>query len=184
MSDTNPMLLRAIAPHEAPLALSVVQSIQTLSDGEPPAETEAEIRGLPESFTAAGGRFWVQEVRGALVGTIGVRPLPTDGAAAADWELKWLGVLPDWRGMGIGRMMAETALRFAREAGARQVRSLAHGGACELFFLLRSLGFQVPGAGAAVVVADQAELILDLGAPVKPREAAGGEMKSDANGSS
>lgn len=100
-----------------------------------------ELRALPASCRGRGGEFWVVDVADSLIGTIGIRPL-RGGTEAKEWEIKWLAMLPAWRGMGIGRMLVENALQFAAEKAAGRVRVSLHTSLVSACGLFRSLNFQ------------------------------------------
>jgi ribosomal protein S18 acetylase RimI-like enzyme len=111
---------------------------------------DQELAGLPGSYVPPGGGLWLARINGEPAGCGALRPLENDIG-----EMKRLYVRPGFRGHRLGRLLAETTIARAREAGYRSVRldtmpSMV--GAIELY---RSLGFQpieayrlnpVPGA--------------------------------------
>ena len=78
----------------------------------------AELADLPGRYAPPGGTLLLACRGGQVVGGVGVRPLTVDGAC----ELKRLFVLPDGRGTGAGRALAQAALSFAGGAGYRLMR--------------------------------------------------------------
>ncbi len=77
-------------------------------------EEMPELAALASHFAARGGRLWVAEVGGDLVGCLGVDRAPlTDGM-----ELHKLYVARPARGHGLARRLCEQAEAFARERGA------------------------------------------------------------------
>jgi ribosomal protein S18 acetylase RimI-like enzyme len=95
---------------------------------------EAELASLPGGYAPPLGGLWFAQVDGV----VGLRPLETDGVA----EMKRLWVRPDYRGLGLGRRLAETTVAAARSAGYRSLcldtlpmMARAHG-------LYASLGFR------------------------------------------
>lgn len=63
--------------------------------------------------------FWVAEVKGSIVGTVGILPCVEEPGA---WELKRISVKKEFRGRGLARALCETALDFvARHQVKRMV---------------------------------------------------------------
>ena len=83
-------------------------------------EFEQELAGLPGDYAAPRGALLVASVDGALAGCCGLRPLD-----AADYpnasEMKRLYVRKAFRGLGLGRRLAEAILDAARQAGYSSV---------------------------------------------------------------
>jgi ribosomal protein S18 acetylase RimI-like enzyme len=75
---------------------------------------EEELAGLPGAYAPPRGGLWFAIVDGAVAGTVGIRPL--EGRRC---EMKRLWVRPAYRGHGIGRRLAETAVQAGRAAGYR-----------------------------------------------------------------
>jgi putative acetyltransferase len=79
------------------------------------SETDAQVLALPDSYASAGGRFWVAvDADGALLGTCGVYPLDPDR-----WELRKMYLVRASRGRGVGRMLLDQAVAWARDHGAK-----------------------------------------------------------------
>jgi putative acetyltransferase len=75
-----------------------------------------ELRELPGEYAAPRGALLVARVGGALAGCCALRPLDTaDYPNAA--EMKRLFVRPAYRGLGVGRLLAEGTLDAARQSG-------------------------------------------------------------------
>lgn len=109
------MNLHPLSLKEAPIAENIIGASLEGLDIPLTAHEKEDLHRLPFSFTDRGGLFFLLEIQESAVGTVGIRPLsPSSGI----WEIAWLCLLPGWRGMGIGRMMAETAIAAARERGA------------------------------------------------------------------
>ncbi|MCH8036006.1 MAG: GNAT family N-acetyltransferase [Proteobacteria bacterium] len=77
-------------------------------------QIEAELASLPGSYAPPGGGVWLAHVDGALAGCVALRP--HDGGTC---EMKRLWVRPAFRGLGLGRRLAETGIAAARRAGYR-----------------------------------------------------------------
>jgi DNA-binding MarR family transcriptional regulator/GNAT superfamily N-acetyltransferase len=86
-------------------------------------EFEALIAGLYRDFELAppepAKALWVAERDGAVVGSVFVMPSDRQPHSA---QLRMLYVEPEARGLGIGRMLVDQVVRFAREHQYERVR--------------------------------------------------------------
>jgi putative acetyltransferase len=73
---------------------------------------EQELAALPGDYARPRGRLLIARIAGEPAGCVALRPL-----GAGDAEMKRLYVRPAFRGMGIGRMLAECVLDEARALG-------------------------------------------------------------------
>lgn len=71
---------------------------------------------IEEVYLIKGGTFFVLELDGEVIGTVGVEP-EVPGVVA---ELRRLSVDPRHRGKGYGQLLMEKALEFCREQGYRR----------------------------------------------------------------
>ncbi len=78
---------------------------------------DTELASLPGKYTPPGGELWLAWNGVEAVGCVGVRPLNR-----RDCEMKRLYVRPAGRRLGLGRRLAETAIRFATDAAYRSVK--------------------------------------------------------------
>lgn len=81
---------------------------------------DGELAGLPGLYTEPSGALLSAFDDGALTGCRALRPLDTVDYANA-CEMKRPFVRPRFRGLGIGRLLAEAALDSARQAGCAYV---------------------------------------------------------------
>jgi len=77
---------------------------------------DAELDGLPGVYAPPGGLMLLATVDGAVAGCGGFRPLP-DADYPNACEMKRLFVRPAFRRFGLGRVLAESLMDRATEAG-------------------------------------------------------------------
>lgn len=75
-----------------------------------------ELRELPGEYAAPRGALLVARVGDAVAGCCALRPLDTTDYPNAA-EMKRLFVRPAYRGLGLGRLLAEGILDAARQSG-------------------------------------------------------------------
>ncbi len=105
---------------------------------------EPELAGLPAPYVPPGGCLLLARHDDLTTGVVGLKPL-APGIA----EIKRLYVVPEARGQGLGKRLAERAIAEARAKGYARVRLDTHrpsmGAAIALY---RSLGFrEIPPYG-------------------------------------
>ena len=98
---------------------------------------EAELAGLPGAYVPPRGGLWLARVGGKIAGCIALRPL--DDAMC---EMKRLWIRPGFRGLGLGRRLALTAIHAARESGYAAMCLDTLGNMAEAHALYESLGFR------------------------------------------
>ena len=97
---------------------------------------EEELRDLPGKYAPPAGTLLLAYNDDDLVGCVGVRPFDDETA-----EMKRLFVRPSGRGMGLGRTLAEAAIRFATVTGYSRMRLDTLPQMDRAQDLYRSLGF-------------------------------------------
>jgi GNAT superfamily N-acetyltransferase len=78
---------------------------------------DEELRDLPGSYAPPAGTLLLARNEGDVVGCVGVRPIDERTA-----EMKRLYVRSSGRGLGLGRTLAEAAIRFATVTGYERMR--------------------------------------------------------------
>jgi len=97
---------------------------------------EEEVRDLPGNYSPPSGTLVLAFNDDELVGCVGVRPIDDEIA-----EMKRLYVRPSGRGLGLGRTLAEAAIRFATVTGYARMRLDTLPQMDRAQELYRSLGF-------------------------------------------
>jgi putative acetyltransferase len=77
---------------------------------------ETELQQLPGEYAAPRGALLVAVVDGTYAGCCALRPLDSADYPNAS-EMKRLYVRPNFRGLGVGRLLAEGVLDAARQCG-------------------------------------------------------------------
>jgi putative acetyltransferase len=103
---------------------------------------DAELAGLPDGYAPPDGNLWFARVDGAVAGVVGQRPFGREGRANGSCEMKRLWVRPDYRGLGLGRRLAEQTLRTAVDLGYRRMCLDTVRHMTEAQALYASLGFR------------------------------------------
>jgi putative acetyltransferase len=78
---------------------------------------DRELAGLPGDYAPPGGRLLLAEYRGQLAGCVALHQL-----APGVCEMKRLYLRPQFRGKGLGRVLAETVIDAARLTNCRKMR--------------------------------------------------------------
>jgi tRNA (cytidine/uridine-2'-O-)-methyltransferase len=129
-----------------------------------------EIAQLAVEYGPPGGVFLLAQRDGAYVGCIGLRRYADDAG-----EIKRLYVTRAGRGHGVGRLLATSIIRRARELGYRRLLLDTLPSMTEAHALYQSLGFKATAPYRYNPVPGTSYLELDLGQHVadsRPRPAA------------
>lgn len=69
-----------------------------------------------QAFDPHKDRLWVAEAGGETIGSIAI-VRRSDSEA----QLRWFLIHPNWRGLGLGRILLQKALQFCRQCGYRAI---------------------------------------------------------------
>ena len=115
------MLVRRIKPQDNLAVATVIRDVMTEfgAVGQGFSIEDPEVDVMFEAYEDVRSRFYVLEDMGRVLGCGGIAPLT--GGDRNDCELKKMYFLPEARGQGLGRLLAETLLVDAQRIGFRRV---------------------------------------------------------------
>ena len=123
---------------------------------------EAELAGLPGAFTPPGGGLWLAWAGNAPAGCVALRASEVEPVDPQACEMRRLWVREDFRGSGLGRGLAETALRAARAAGYRRMVLETLGQMTAARALYAGLGFRAESRAYDGLDDDLRYMVCDL----------------------
>jgi putative acetyltransferase len=112
---------RPIEPADNPTLASIIRSTLQEFGGARPGTvfTDPTTDALYELFRQPDSAYYVALYKGRIVGGAGI--FPSTGLPDGTCELVKMYLLPEARGIGLGKFLINKALDFAREAGFTQV---------------------------------------------------------------
>lgn len=115
------MLIRRIQPADNAAVANVIRTVMTEfgAVGSGFSIEDPEVDAMFEAYAGPMAKFYVVEQGQRLHGCGGIAPLA--GADRDTCELKKMYFLPEVRGQGVGRLLAETLLRDAAGLGFRRI---------------------------------------------------------------
>ncbi|HUX83671.1 MAG TPA: GNAT family N-acetyltransferase [Chitinophagaceae bacterium] len=115
----QPIRLTTIRKQDDPRIARIIR--QTLTEfgiaGPGTVFNDEAIDHLSRSFSEPRSRYFVARRKNDILGGAGIHPL--EGGDEETCELQKMYVVPEARGNGLGRMLMDECLAFAREAGFR-----------------------------------------------------------------
>ncbi|WP_315822188.1 GNAT family N-acetyltransferase [Paraflavitalea speifideaquila] len=117
----QPVQIRTIEKADnAALAIVVRNTLAEFGANHPgTVYYDSSTDALYELFQTRGSIYFVALFNDRLLGGAGI--FPSDGLPPGTCELVKMYLLPEARGLGLGKLLIEKALAFAREAGYEQV---------------------------------------------------------------
>lgn len=115
------VLIRAIAPSDNAELARIIRACLTEFGANRPGTVyyDPTTDALFELFQTPGSHYWVAEKEGVLLGGGGI--FPTDGLPEATCELVKMYLLPEARGLGLGKTLIERCIQSAKEKGYRDL---------------------------------------------------------------
>jgi len=115
------LTIRNIQPSDNPIIARIVKDTLAEFDANHPDTVyyDPTTDTLYQVFQKEGATYFVAELDGEIVGGGGI--YPTDGLPADTCELVKMYLLPQGRGIGLGKTLIEKSLAFAKEAGYKKV---------------------------------------------------------------
>jgi ribosomal protein S18 acetylase RimI-like enzyme len=126
---------------------------------------EAELATLPGKYgPPAGALLLARDRKGRAVGCVAIRPIEEEGCC----EMKRLHVVPELRGLGLGRHLVEEAIEAASRIGYREMRldTLPSMGPAQALY--RALGFEQMAPYYETPVAGTTFMRRHIGEPIAP----------------
>ncbi|EKE74004.1 GNAT family N-acetyltransferase [Gallaecimonas xiamenensis] len=118
MSQAAPFTLRPMKASDNAAVAEVIRAVSAeygLTADKGYGVSDPHLDNLFDYYLDLGGRYWVVEVAGQVLGGGGMAPL--SGASDTVCELQKMYFLPALRGLGAGRALAELAMEEARNSG-------------------------------------------------------------------
>jgi putative acetyltransferase len=121
MVNLSEITIRPIHPSDNPdLALIVRNTLAEFGAANPgTVYFDSTTDALFELFQVPNAAYFVAEVNGKILGGGGI--YPTEGLPDGTCELVKMYLLPEARGIGLGRTLIEKCLETAKENGFQQV---------------------------------------------------------------
>jgi putative acetyltransferase len=113
--------IRTIQPADNPYLAAVIRNtlLEFGANHKGTVYYEESTDHLYELFQKPRCIYFVAEVANKIVGGAGV--YPTEGLPAGTCELVKMYLLPEGRGLGLGRTLIEKCIDYAREAGYQNI---------------------------------------------------------------
>ena len=133
---------RKIRQDDNSLIAKVIRQVLTEFGGNRPgtAYYDFDTDHMFEAYMAEGEAYFVAEYKGQIVGGSGIKRLK--GSEPEFCELQKLYLYPDARGLGLGKLLTQKCLDFAKESGYRKCYLETFPNMLSAISLYEKLGFQ------------------------------------------
>ncbi|HEV3250428.1 MAG TPA: GNAT family N-acetyltransferase, partial [Puia sp.] len=114
-------IIRTIRPEDNKTLASIIRNTLTEFGANRPGTVyyDETTDHLYELFQKERCIYYVAEIKGVIAGGSGI--FPSAGLPAQTCELVKMYLIPSARGMGLGKLLIEQCLEFAKTNGYRQV---------------------------------------------------------------
>jgi putative acetyltransferase len=118
---TNTVTIRNIQPQDNPIIARIVKYTLAEFGANKPGTVyyDPTTDHLFELFQKQGAAYFIAELNDKVVGGGGI--YPTDGLPADTCELVKMYLLPEARGMNLGRTMIEKCIAYAKNTGYKNI---------------------------------------------------------------
>ena len=118
-SRYGPYLVRSWQPGDRAAAAALIAQVLTEYGLTcEPTASDRDALEVEDCYWTTGGEFWIVETDGVLVGTAGYRPTSRGTQAV---ELRKMYLLPQARGLGLGRYLLTTLEATIQQRGFREI---------------------------------------------------------------
>nr|WP_298055948.1 GNAT family N-acetyltransferase [uncultured Halomonas sp.] len=121
MGEATPLSLQPFGKLSPPEQLALLTAVgQDSLDSQPLRDVlsiEELLAGFYQQDPQAPKHWYAVNYQGAVIGVLLLAP----PLASGRWELMLMGLIPKWRGQGLGRSLLNKALALAQQAGAQEV---------------------------------------------------------------
>lgn len=122
------------------------------------AKDEAALSDPEGTILVPGGQILLADITGRTVGCVALLPMPGDA-----YEVAKMAVAPEAQGRGVGRLLMEAALAWARERGARRLYLESNARLAPALRLYESAGFRhLPPHARPVSPYARADVFMEL----------------------
>jgi len=113
--------IRAIRPSDNPTLAGIVRNTLAEFGANKPGTVyfDSTTDALYELFKQPGASYFVVEIDGKIAGGAGI--YPTQGLPPDTCELVKMYLIPEARGLGLGRTLIEKSIELAKDLGYRKI---------------------------------------------------------------
>ncbi|GLQ31759.1 GNAT family N-acetyltransferase [Litoribrevibacter albus] len=123
MDKAQKLQIKQIIPEYDTIVCNIIQQVgrEFGAVGEGFGPSDDEVKAMSQHYRPENrSAYFVAEVNGQIVGGSGIAAFSTRDDQKDICELKKLFILPEGRGLGLGRKLTEQCLEFAKVQGYQQ----------------------------------------------------------------